>query len=110
MGCYILVFLGRRITGLDTLDLFNNRLPRLKFLNLNSFWLLAQALQLGKLLHAVLPRFYRGMFHLDNKGSEEAKQRWLDAVNKATTVSRCHLLLGILASLVIWDMSAEHAV
>ncbi|XP_027037611.1 bromodomain adjacent to zinc finger domain protein 1A-like [Pocillopora damicornis] len=49
------------------------------------------------------------MFHLDNKGSEEAKQRWLDAVNKATTVSRCHLLLGILASLVIWDMSAEHA-
>lgn len=67
------------------------------------------ALQLGKLLPAVLPRFYRGMFHLDNKGSEEAKRRWLDAVNKATTVSRLHLLLGILDSLVIWDLSAEHA-
>lgn len=69
-----------------------------------------QASQLEKLLPAVLPQFYQGLFSKDKKGSEEAKQRWLDAVKQATTVSRLHLLLEILDSTVIWDLSAENAV
>ena len=73
-------------------------------------FLYCKVLQLEKLLPAVLPRFYQGLFAKDKKGSEEAKQSWLDAVKKATTVSRLHLLLGILDSAVIWDLSAENAV
>lgn len=69
-----------------------------------------QASQLEKLLPAVLPQFHQGLFSKDKKGSEEAKQRWLDAVKQATTVSRLHLLLEILDSTVIWDLSAENAV
>lgn len=69
-----------------------------------------QALQLEKLLPAVLPQFHQGLFSKDTKGSEEAKQRWLDAVKQATTVSRLHLLLKILDSTIIWDLSAENAV
>lgn len=69
-----------------------------------------QAIQLEKLLPAVLPQFHQGLFSKDKKGSEEAKQRWLDAVKQATTVSRLHLLLEILDSTVIWDLSAENAV
>lgn len=69
-----------------------------------------QASQLEKLLPVVLPQFYQGLFSKDKKGSEEAKQRWLDAVKQATTVSRLHLLLEMLDSTVIWDLSAENAV
>jgi len=67
------------------------------------------ASQLEKLLPAVLPQFHQGLFSKDKKGSEEAKQRWSDAVKQATTVSRLHLLLEILDSTVIWDLSAENA-
>lgn len=69
-----------------------------------------QASQLEKLLPAILPQFHQGLFSKDKKGSEEAKQRWLDAVKQPTTVSRLHLLLEILNSTVIWDLSAENAV
>ena len=69
-----------------------------------------QASQLEKLLPAVLPQFHQGLFSKEKKGSEEAKQRWLDAVKQATTVSRLHLLLEIMDSTVIWDLSAENAV
>jgi len=69
-----------------------------------------QASQLEKLLPAILPQFHQGLFSKDKKGSEEAKQRWLDEVKQPTTVSRLHLLLEILNSTVIWDLSAENAV
>ena len=62
------------------------------------------------MLPAVLPRFHQGLFSKDKNGSEKAKQRWLDAVKQATTVSRLHLLLEILDSTIIWDLSAENAV
>ncbi|KAL9979827.1 hypothetical protein ACROYT_G017544 [Oculina patagonica] len=67
------------------------------------------ASQLEKFLPAVLPQFYQGLFTKDKKGSEEAKQCWLDEVKKSATVSRLHLLLEILDSTVIWDLSAENA-
>lgn len=72
--------------------------------------LFIQASQLEKLLPAVLPQFFQGLFTKDKKGSEEAKQRWVDEAKKAATVSRLHLLLEILDSTVIWDLSAENAV
>jgi len=50
------------------------------------------------------------MFSKDKTGSDQAKQCWVKEVKKATTVSRLHLLLGILDSMVIWDLSAENAV
>ena len=58
----------------------------------------------------MLPQFYQGMFSKDKASSERAKQSWLEEVKKATTVSRLHLLLGILDSTVIWDLSAENVV
>ncbi|KAJ7380302.1 Bromodomain adjacent to zinc finger domain protein 1A [Desmophyllum pertusum] len=67
------------------------------------------ASQLEKLLPAVLPQFFQGAFTKDKKGSEEAKQCWMNAVKQATTVSRVHLLLGLLDSTIIWDLSAENA-
>lgn len=69
-----------------------------------------QARQLEKLLPSVLPQFCQGIFAKDKAGSEEVKECWLEEVKKATTVPRLHLLLGILDSTVIWDLSAENAV
>ncbi|XP_068702379.1 tyrosine-protein kinase BAZ1B-like isoform X2 [Montipora foliosa] len=62
------------------------------------------ASELEKLLPSLLPQFCQGTFSKDN-----AKQRWLEEVKQASTVSRLHLLLSILDSTVIWDLSAENA-
>ena len=50
------------------------------------------------------------MFSRDKPSSEKAKECWLEEVKKAATASRLHLLLGILDSTVVWDLSAENAV
>ena len=58
----------------------------------------------------MLPQFYQGIFSKDKANSEQAKQKWLEEVKKATTVSRLHLLHELLDSTVIWDLSAENIV
>ena len=37
-------------------------------------------------------------------------QEWKEAVKSAATLSRLHVLLGILDSCIKWEKSAEHAV
>jgi len=64
-----------------------------------------QASELEKLLPSVLPQFCQGAF-----SNDKAKQSWLKEVKKAATTARLHLLLEILDSTVIWDLSAENAV
>ncbi|KAK2568145.1 Tyrosine-protein kinase BAZ1B [Acropora cervicornis] len=62
------------------------------------------ASELEKLLPSVLPQFCQGAF-----SNDKAKQSWLKEVKKAATTARLHLLLEILDSTVIWDLSAENA-
>lgn len=59
-----------------------------------------------QLQSAVLPRFLAGTF----KNTLKAKTDWLEAVGQAQTLSRLHLLFGILDSAIVWLKSAENAV
>ena len=54
---------------------------------------------------AVLPRFIA-----DRLKAEKTKGDWAEAVRQAQTLSRLHLLSGILDSSIEWSKSAENAV
>jgi len=50
---------------------------------------------------------------VDDEGEEAVApgiQAWRDGVAAAGTLSRLHVLLGILDSCIKWEKSAEHAV
>lgn len=81
--------------------------PRASKRNFYICWhFLHQRSSLIQLQSAVLPRFLGGTF----KNTLKAKTDWLEAVGQAQTLSRLHLLFGILDSAIVWLKSAENAV
>ncbi|XP_048580387.1 tyrosine-protein kinase BAZ1B isoform X3 [Nematostella vectensis] len=64
---------------------------------------------LVRLQEAVFPRFLKGIFDQEKEeGGKEAVICWKEAALSASTLSRLHLLLGILDSAIVWDLSAEN--
>uniref|UniRef100_T1J5N9 Tyrosine-protein kinase BAZ1B n=1 Tax=Strigamia maritima TaxID=126957 RepID=T1J5N9_STRMM len=61
----------------------------------------------------VLPRFFQGIMKVkyvnDEEGDCSKLQKWIENVEQCTTMSRLHVLLGVLDACILWEKSTENA-